>query len=656
MQMKKNIFTLLFIVFSLLFIKAEVKSQSVSDSLLKIIALNPDDEKTNNDFIRQISIEMYNDPDIALISVKKALQLTQTSTNFRNITRLTMYTGIIYDLKGLYDSAFLMYDKGLTIAEERDLKIYKGELCNNYSITLAVVGQMEKSIEYALKALDIFESAHDTLLLGKIYNNLGSRYSELQYYEKALEYYQKASFINERLKDKKKLAYNYGNIGLLYYEMNQNDKALEFFQKSIMLQDTVLNKYDYSIALHNLALAYQRLNQNKTALLYEKKAFAIATEINDELGKIASLNGMASIHIVMGMPNDALEYFRQSEILAQKIGARYYLMKIYEGKANLFALMKDYQQAYDYNQKLTALKDSIMTIEKDKAVRKIKDFENEKKQQEIQILTKDSEIQRLSAKRQKIIRNSVSIVGILLLLLAILLFNRYRYIRKTRNELADKNKIINFEKDRSDKLLLNILPAETAEELKENGTSVARQFEMVTVMFTDFKGFTFLAEKMSAQELVAEINHCFKAFDQIISEHNIEKIKTIGDAYMCAGGLPVTNTTNPVDVVKAAIRIQHFMEELKIQKKSEGKPYFDLRIGIHTGPVVAGVVGFKKFQYDIWGDTVNIASRLESSGEIGKVNISESTYKKIRDQFTCIYRGKIDAKNKGAIDMYFVVV
>jgi len=647
---------LLLIFLALVHLHCKAIDQNVlfPDSLIRMIAANPDDSAVNDEFIKFVSVSMYDNPDEVLSQVKTALNLSQLSTNYRNITRLTMYAGIIYDLKGMYDSAFIFYDQGLAIAEKYDLKICKGELCNNYSITLAVTGQMEKSIDFALKALDIFESAHDSLLMGKIYNNLGSRYSELQYYQKALEYYQKASVINEKLKDNKKLAYNYGNIGLLYYELDQNEKALEFFQKSIKLQDTVLNKYDYSIALHHLALAYQRLNQNNNALIYEKRAFAIANEINDELGKIASLNGMAAIHSVMGKPNDALEYFEQSEILAQKIGARYYLMKIYEGKANLYANLKDFQKAFDYNQKLNSLKDSILTVEKDKAVRKIKEFENDKKQQEIQILTKDSEIQKLSAKRQKIIRNSVSIVGVLILILAILLLHRYRYVRKTRNELADKNKIINHEKDRSDKLLLNILPAETAEELKEKGTSEARYFDMVTVMFTDFKGFTYLAEKMSAQELVAEINHCFKAFDQIISEHNIEKIKTIGDAYMCAGGLPVTNTTNPVDVVKAAIRIKHFMEELKIQKKLEGKPYFDLRIGIHTGPVVAGVVGFKKFQYDIWGDTVNIASRMESSGETGKVNISQSTYEKVRHQFTCTYRGKVEAKNKGAIDMYFV--
>ena len=171
--------------------------------------------------------------------------------------------------------------------------------------------------------------------------------------------------------------------------------------------------------------------------------------------------------------------------------------------------------------------------------------------------------------------------------------------------------------------MLNILPAETAEELKNKGQSEARHFEMVTVMFTDFKGFTYMAEKLSPQELVDEIDYCFKNFDQIISKYNIEKIKTIGDAYMCAGGLPVANDTNPVDVVKAGLGDSRVYSKVEKRKKEENKPYFELRMGINTGPVVAGIVGIKKFQYDIWGDTVNIASRMESSGEIGKVNISK---------------------------------
>ncbi|MBL0137782.1 MAG: hypothetical protein IPP86_04530 [Bacteroidetes bacterium] len=210
------------------------------------------------------------------------------------------------------------------------------------------------------------------------------------------------------------------------------------------------------------------------------------------------------------------------------------------------------------------------------------------------------------------------------------------------------------EKKKSDDLLLNILPEEVAEELKAKGSADAKQFQDVTVMFTDFKGFTQISEKLSPSELVSEIDYCFKAFDAIIGKHNIEKIKTIGDSYMCAGGLPVVNLTNAVDVVSAALEIQEFMKQHLLKRNREGKEPFEIRIGIHTGPVVAGIVGLKKFAYDIWGDTVNIASRMESSGEAGKVNISGSTWQLVNHKFQCTQRGKIHAKNKGEIEMYFV--
>ncbi len=203
-------------------------------------------------------------------------------------------------------------------------------------------------------------------------------------------------------------------------------------------------------------------------------------------------------------------------------------------------------------------------------------------------------------------------------------------------------------------MLLNILPSEVAEELKQKGSAEAKQFDDVSVMFTDFKDFTRISEKLSPSELVAEIHVCFKAFDIIISNHNIEKIKTIGDSYMCAGGLPVANKTNATDVVSAAMEIQKFMEEHFQLRTNAGKEPFEIRIGVHTGPIIAGIVGVKKFAYDIWGDTVNIASRMESSSEAGKVNISGSTYELVKNKFNCTYRGKIQAKNKGEIDMYFV--
>jgi class 3 adenylate cyclase len=221
-------------------------------------------------------------------------------------------------------------------------------------------------------------------------------------------------------------------------------------------------------------------------------------------------------------------------------------------------------------------------------------------------------------------------------------------------EVQERTKELRLEKQKSDDLLLNILPEEVANELKEKGSADAKQFEMVTVMFTDFKGFTQISEKLSPSQLVEEIHVCFKAFDAIIAKHNIEKIKTIGDAYMCAGGLPISNETHAVDVVNAALEIRQFMQEHVAQKKLANQEVFEIRIGIHTGPVVAGIVGIRKFAYDIWGDTVNVASRLESSGEAGKINISGGTYEYVKDKFVCTHRGKIEAKNKGQIDMYFV--
>jgi len=226
---------------------------------------------------------------------------------------------------------------------------------------------------------------------------------------------------------------------------------------------------------------------------------------------------------------------------------------------------------------------------------------------------------------------------------------------RSQKEMVEKQKEeVEKQKKRSDELLLNILPEQVAEELKERGEAEAKLMDNVTVLFTDFKGFTQLSEKLTPQELVSQIHEYFSAFDAIVVKYGIEKIKTIGDAYMAAGGLPEMNETHAHDVIMAAIEINAYMLAQRQKRQASGEPFFEIRIGIHTGPVVAGIVGVKKFQYDIWGDTVNTASRMESAGEPGKINISGSTYRLIKDRFNCEYRGEIDAKGKGKMKMYFV--
>ena len=238
---------------------------------------------------------------------------------------------------------------------------------------------------------------------------------------------------------------------------------------------------------------------------------------------------------------------------------------------------------------------------------------------------------------------------------------RQNYFEEKMNEqsvqLEKQRDLIEQEKEKSEKLLLNILPAEVAEELKTRGKAEVRQYDMVSVLFADIKGFTVAAQNMEPAQVVSVLEVFFTAFDEIISKYGIEKIKTMGDAYMCAGGIPIANKTNPIDLVLAALEMQRFMKEHNqelLDEPGQELPYWELRIGINTGPLIAGVIGKNKFAYDIWGDTVNTASRLETSGEVNRINVSGTTYAVVKDFFDCEHRGKINAKGKGEIDMYFV--
>jgi class 3 adenylate cyclase len=244
-------------------------------------------------------------------------------------------------------------------------------------------------------------------------------------------------------------------------------------------------------------------------------------------------------------------------------------------------------------------------------------------------------------------------VGVLKLLagqMAVSIENALFYT-ELENKVKERTNELEIEKKKSDDLLLNILPEDIANELKQTGHTKPRSYEIATVMFTDFESFTSKSENLSPEELVNLIDTCFTKFDEIISRYKMEKIKTIGDAYLCVSGLPDPKNHSAINVVDAAMEIIEAMKTFRINANDS---YFDIRIGIHTGPLVAGVVGDKKFAFDIWGDTVNTASRMEQNSEANKINISRTTYELVKEKYHCTYRGKKAAKNKGMIEMYFV--
>lgn len=295
---------------------------------------------------------------------------------------------------------------------------------------------------------------------------------------------------------------------------------------------------------------------------------------------------------------------------------------------------------------LIGQKDSVLTQ---------RDMELRYQQDQIKILEQEKALKAAEAEQARTVRNALLAGGGLLLLLAGLLWRLIANKQRANQELAKKNVQLDVARKRSDELLLNILPSELVDELKVKGITRTRHHDEVTIMFTDFRDFTKISEQLSPADLVQEIDYCFRHFDHIIGKYpSIEKIKTIGDAYLCAGGLPEAHPNHAREVVAAALEIRDFISELEEQRTREGKLSFQIRIGIHTGPVVAGVVGATKFAYDIWGDTVNTAARLESASEPGQVNISEATYDRVQDQFLCQHRGDIATKNKADMSMYFV--
>ena len=248
----------------------------------------------------------------------------------------------------------------------------------------------------------------------------------------------------------------------------------------------------------------------------------------------------------------------------------------------------------------------------------------------------------------------------LVLVLGVWALVKYREqsLRETQRileaKVAERTTELEQEKAKTEELLLNILPKDTAAELQKNGKATARHYNQVSVLFTDFKGFTSFAENTPPEKLVDELHRYFVKFDQIIGKYYLEKIKTIGDAYMCAGGVPIRNSSNAIAITLAALEIRDYMTEVAAEKSATGDLALDKRIGIQTRPLTAGVVGMKKFAYDIWGDTVNTASRMESSSEPGKINVSGATHELIKKYFETEYRGQKQAKGKGLVEMYFV--
>ncbi len=502
-------------------------------------------------------------------------------------------------------------------------------------------GKLNEALTYLFQALKVFDQKGLKAQSIKTMQHISIVYNQQNINDKAMEYAEKALLLARQENIKYSVSTSLTIIGSIHYSQDDLDKAIKYFEDALKIMEELDDKQGISDGINNVAVVYSEQGKYNQALDYHKRSLKMAKELNDKRGVAASYHNIGVAYKSMQDYEATFRYCDSCIAIANEVEDKYYLLETYSLLADVYALQGKYDLAYNIHIKYAALKDSLINVETNKQIVEMgAKYESENKDNLISLLNKDNALSQEKVQRQKLVRN-VFIGGFIVVLMfaTILLMQRNR---------------ISKAKKRSDELLNNILPKEVAEELKQNGSARARQFNEVTVMFTDFKNFTQISEKPTPTELVDDIHRYFIEFDRIIEKYNIEKIKTIGDAYMCASGMPLQSKTHAYDMVCAAIEIQQFMKDQVPYRLKEGKEPFEIRIGMSSGTVVAGIVGAKKFAYDIWGDTVNIANRMEAAGEAGKVNISGSTYELVKDLCTCNYRGKVFAKNKGEIDMYYV--
>jgi len=605
MNRKKYVFSSSFAFFIILVNISFGQNQKEADSLIQLYKSGIYEE-TELDILNLIA-NKESKPDSKLVYADILIKVASVDSVYRYIYNGYLQKGNAFRLRGEYEKALEAYFISLSLANQKDSLKDAGAVSISIADAYSEMGNSNNAEKYYTNAIALLRNTNDSLNLATALLNAGDEYFKQNKFELALQYFQESGAIFRKSNFLIGTAYNLGNIGMIYAELGNDMEAEANMTRAIAILEELEDYYPISVYLTYMSDIYLKKNDWKAAERYAKRSL----------------------------------------VLAQRYGLKEQISDANLKLSELYEHVGNYKISNSYYKDHIKYRDSVLNVKNIEAMADLRtDYEVAQKQVEVDLLEKENQLQFLKSKRQ---RNFlyVGAAGLFLtFLLAFGWFRRYQYIKKT-------NLIIEEEKNKSDILLLNILPEETALELKQNGKVIAKKFDAVSVMFTDFKGFTAYADDLPPEKLVESVGFYFSKFDEIITKNGLEKIKTIGDAYMCAGGLPIPTDDHAIHIVSAAMEIVEFVESCK-HNSDFHQAQFDVRVGVNTGPVVAGVVGSKKFAYDIWGDTVNIASRMETNSEPGEINISANTYALVKDNFKCQFRGEIEVKNKGTMKMYFV--
>jgi adenylate cyclase len=629
-------------------------------------------------FIKRQFSEAYNQFEHALRLCER-LQDDKGMANALNNLGLVLYS--LTDYGRALENFFRSVKLNEGIGNNFGLALNFGNIGNIYN----ALQEYKRAVEYYERAQLFAAKAGNDQYRDALLNNIGNSYTQLTNYDKALQYKLEALSLSRKSGNKQRMITGLGNVGNVYLKMGAFERALQYHREGLALNSSINDPKLNVAGWFGLGEAFSGMGNVDSSFYYLTKAYHLAVNLKDVQFQANAMEKLSTLYRQKMQMDSAYTTYRRfvelqgtlensrklrditqltlkyqfakkedslvtvqlkidNELKEKSLLATRQQQELERRQARLLLAEKQKQIQH------LAWLESQSSLRAEQATRKVNEKqigllakEKEVQQAQLKLQTADLQIKEAAIRRQKIL-TYFYISGIVFLLLTAFFILR-NYINQRRS-----NRIIEAERQKSDGLLLNILPVEVAQELKDSGESNARYYEDVTVIFTDFVGFTKIAESLTPQQLVSELNTCFTAFDQIAGKYGIEKIKTIGDAYMAVAGLP-TPREDHADV--ALLVAREFLTCIEGLKQQAMYP-FEVRVGVHSGPVVAGIVGKQKFAYDVWGDTVNIASRMESSGVAGKINISGSTYKRLTSDTSCTYRGKIDAKNKGVMDMYLV--
>ena len=586
----------------------------------------------------------YIDPDSSVYFAGTALELARVRNNKEQEAEALHKLGGAYYFLSDYSNALENYKQSLLIRQE--LKDNEGvaNISNNIGMIYQELGSYDKALDNYMIALQFYEASQNEKKIAVVLNNIGTVYGDLRNYDKALLTYMHSLEIKQKLDDKSGIASTLHNIGRAYDNLQEYDKALEYYQRSIILKKELNNQFSLAMTLNNIGKVYSEQEKFEKALIYYEDALQIEKAVGDKFGEANTLNNMGDSYLQLEELDKAEQNLFQALSIALDIEAKYiieacyvYLSELYERRGKPDIALDYYQKMFDINQEMfnEQVRDKIAMLQTR--------YETEKKDQEIELLVKERNINELTIEKQQNLRNFLIVLIFLVIIIAIIMYISYRQKRRD-------NLIIAQEKAKSDNLLMNIFPLRIANDLKETGTTEPELFKDVTVYFSDIVGFTVASAQLTPKKLIDELNEIFTAFDEIIEEYGCERIKTIGDAYLAVGGMNRSNTSPAINIVRAALA---HLEYLKKRNESSNIKW-QIRVGIHTGDVIGGVVGIKKYIYDVFGDTINLAARMEQYSDALKINISEDTYEYIKQNFRCIERDGIVVKGKGVMKMYFV--